>query len=99
MTPAGLASIREATARLRDPETPPAEAARLASETPMILWLMGNVHGGEESGTDAELRVLELADRTDAAQQSSTTRSSGSSRRRTPTAARPSGGRTPTSST
>ena len=32
----------------------------------MILWLMGNVHGGEESGTDAELRVLyELADRTD----------------------------------
>ena len=28
VTPAGLASIREATARLRDPETPPAEAAR-----------------------------------------------------------------------
>ena len=29
---------------------------------------MGNVHGGEESGTDAELRVLyELADRTDCA--------------------------------
>ena len=54
----------QATARLRDPETPPAEAARLAAETPVILWLMGNVHGGEESGTDAELRVLyELADR------------------------------------
>ena len=70
MTPAGLAAIREATARLRDPETPPAEAARLAAETPMILWLMGNVHGGEESGTDAELRVLyELADRTDCAAQ------------------------------
>ena len=29
---------------------------------------MGNVHGGEESGTDAELRVLyELADRDDCA--------------------------------
>ena len=70
VTPAGLAAIREATARLRDPETPPAEAARLAAETPVILWLMGNVHGDEESGTDAELRVLyELADRTDCAAQ------------------------------
>jgi hypothetical protein len=68
VTPGGLAAIREATARLRDPETPPREAARLAAETPAIVWLMGNVHGGEESGTDAELRVLyELADRVDCA--------------------------------
>jgi zinc carboxypeptidase len=70
VTPAGLAAIREATARLRDPATPPAEAAQLASTTPVTLWLMGNVHGGEESGTDAELRVLyELADRSDCAAQ------------------------------
>src|SRR5262245_18768101 len=67
-TPQGLAAIRAATTRLRDPNTPPAEAARLAAETPAIDWLMGNVHGGEESGTDAELRVLyELADRSDCA--------------------------------
>jgi hypothetical protein len=68
VTSAGLAAIRAATQRLRDPATPPAEAAALAADTPAILWLMGNVHGGEESGTDAELRVLyELADRTDCA--------------------------------
>ncbi|HET9558292.1 MAG TPA: M14 family zinc carboxypeptidase, partial [Actinomycetota bacterium] len=36
--------------------------------TPAILWVAGNVHGGEESGTDAALRVLyELADRRDCA--------------------------------
>ena len=68
VTPAGLAAIRDATARLRDPDTPPGEAARLAARTPAIVWLMGNVHGDEESGTDAELRVLyELADRSDCA--------------------------------
>jgi hypothetical protein len=68
VTSAGLAAIQAATQRLRDPATPPAEAASLAAQTPAILWLMGNVHGGEESGTDAELRVLyELADRTDCA--------------------------------
>jgi hypothetical protein len=68
VTPEGLAAIQVATARLRDPNTPPGEAARLAATTPAIVWLMGNVHGGEESGTDAELRVLyELADRSDCA--------------------------------
>ena len=31
---------------------------------PAILWIASNVHGGEESGTDASMRVLyELADR------------------------------------
>ena len=70
VTPAGLAAIQAATRRLRDPATPAAEAAQLAATTPVILWLMGNVHGGEESGTDAELRVLyELADRGDCAAQ------------------------------
>ena len=70
VTAAGLAAIREATAKLRDPATPAAEAAQLAATTPVTLWLMGNVHGGEESGTDAELQVLyELADRSDCAAQ------------------------------
>jgi len=68
VTPQGLAGIRAAAARLRDPSTPPAEAATLAQTTPAILWVAGNVHGGEESGTDASLRVLyELADRDDCA--------------------------------
>jgi len=68
MTPQGMAGIRRAAARLRDPSTPPAEAAKLAQTTPAILWVAGNVHGGEESGTDASLRVLyELADRDDCA--------------------------------
>lgn len=49
VTPAGLAAIREATARLRDPDTPPGEAARLAARTPEIVWLMGNVHGGQRA--------------------------------------------------
>ena len=43
-----------------------ANAARWAKTTPAILWLAGNVHGGETSGTDAELKVLyELASRSD----------------------------------
>jgi Zinc carboxypeptidase len=68
VTPAGLAALQEALAKLRDPETPAREAERLARTTPVVLWLMGNVHGGEESATDAELRVLyELADRDDCA--------------------------------
>lgn len=68
VTPAGLAALQDALAKLRDPETPAPEAERLARTTPVVLWLMGNVHGGEESATDAELRVLyELADRDDCA--------------------------------
>ena len=35
-------------------------------ETPAILWVSGNVHGGEESGADASLHALyELASRSD----------------------------------
>ena len=35
-------------------------------DSPAIVWLAGNVHGGETSGADAELKVLyELAARTD----------------------------------
>jgi hypothetical protein len=68
VTPGGLARIRLATSLLRDPRTPAKLASHLAKTTPAILWVAGNVHGGEESGTDAALRVLyELADRNDCA--------------------------------
>ena len=70
VTPAGLAAVQEAVGKLRDPETSAREAERLARTTPVVLWLMGNVHGGEESAADANLRVLyELADRDDCAAQ------------------------------
>ena len=68
VTPSGLAALQDALGKLRDPETSARDAERLARTTPVVLWLMGNVHGGEESATDAELRVLyELADRDDCA--------------------------------
>jgi hypothetical protein len=68
VTPAGLARIRLQTALLRDPRTPAKLAEHLARTTPAILWVAGNVHGGEESGTDGALRVMyELADRRDCA--------------------------------
>ena len=70
VTPAGLAAVRASTAALRDPSTSADEAGRLAASSPAILWLAGNVHGGEESGADADLRILyELADRDDCAAQ------------------------------
>ena len=59
---------QQAAAILRDPQTPLPIAARVAETSPAILWVAGNVHGNEESGTDAALRVLyQLADRTDCA--------------------------------
>jgi hypothetical protein len=70
VTAEGLASIQQAARTLRDPATSDQQAADIARRSPAILWLMGNVHGGEESPTDAELRVLyELADRDDCAAQ------------------------------
>jgi len=68
VTSDGLTALQAAIAALRDPSTTPGEAAALATETPEILWIAGNVHGGEESGTDASLQVLyDLAARTDCA--------------------------------
>jgi hypothetical protein len=68
VTANGLERVRRSTATLMDPRTTAGEAARIAGENPAILWIAGNVHGGEESGTDAALRVLyELADRDDCA--------------------------------
>ena len=70
LSPAGLQGVREAAQKLRDPFTTEAEADEIIASNPAILWVASNVHGGEESGTDASLRVLyELADRTDASAQ------------------------------
>ncbi len=67
-TPARVAEAKAAATTLRDPATSPAQAQATAASAPAILWVAGNVHGGEESGTDASLRVLyDLAARTDCA--------------------------------
>jgi hypothetical protein len=67
-SPADVAAAQRASRLLRDPHTKPAAAARIAANSPAIVWMAGNVHGGEESGGDAALFVLhELADRTDCA--------------------------------
>lgn len=48
---------------LRDPRTMRADRARrIAADRPAIVWIAGNVHGGEKSGADASLKTLyELA--------------------------------------
>jgi hypothetical protein len=101
VTPAGLARIRLQTALLRDPRTPAPLAERLARTTPAILWVAGNVHGGERaaptppSGSCASWPTGATAP----PPRSSTTPSSSCSRPRTPTAARPTPAATPTAST
>jgi len=66
VTGGGLAAVQQAMAQLRDPSTPAATVDALADSTPAILWVVGNLHGGEESGGDASLQLLyELADRDD----------------------------------
>ena len=51
---------------LRDPNAPAGDVAAAIEDAPVILWIAGNVHGGEESGADASLQVLyHLAARTD----------------------------------
>jgi hypothetical protein len=66
VTAAGLNRIRNAIQQLIDPKTGEQAVKDLAASTPAILWVTGNVHGNEESGADAALRVLyELADRKD----------------------------------
>jgi hypothetical protein len=67
-SPAALRSIGQALNELRDADTRPARVRTILRTTPAVLWVAGNVHGGEESGADASLRVLyELAARTDCA--------------------------------
>ena len=51
-----LAEIRSGMARLHDPrKTPPAEAQKLITGLPAILWLAYGVHGNEISSPDAAL--------------------------------------------
>ena len=70
VTSSGLDAVRASAAKLMDPRTSDREADRIAASDPAVLWIAANVHGGEESGTDASLRVLyELADRSDCAAQ------------------------------
>jgi hypothetical protein len=66
LTDPGLDAVRTSIAALRDPQTPKSQARSLAASTPAFLWVIGNVHGSEESGTDMGLRLIyELADRED----------------------------------
>jgi len=66
LSPRALKGIRAGAMALMDPDTPARAAERIVRRNPAILWIAGNVHGGEESGTDAALRVLyELAARRD----------------------------------
>ena len=63
VAPGRLHEIAERIQELRDPRTLRSDqAARIAEDTPAIVWVTGNVHGGEKSGGDAALRTLyELA--------------------------------------
>ncbi len=66
VTAPGLVQIRQDVAKIRDPGTPQSTVDALASSTPAFLWVAANIHGGEESGSDASLQLLyELADRDD----------------------------------
>jgi hypothetical protein len=68
VSPAGLQAIRDDLQVLRDPDPDPEALAAARISTPAILWVSANVHGNEESGTDASLHALyELAARGDCA--------------------------------
>ncbi|TDD82584.1 carboxypeptidase [Actinomadura darangshiensis] len=65
---AGLAEVRLEAGLLRSPRTPAALAKLITDRGVPILWISGNVHGDEPSGTDAALKVLrDLGDRADCA--------------------------------
>jgi hypothetical protein len=57
---ARLASIREATAKLADPRrlAGASEAARLARETPVTVWLNYSIHGDESASFEAMAQVV-----------------------------------------
>ncbi|MBY8874753.1 carboxypeptidase [Micromonospora sp. PLK6-60] len=61
--PATLRKIAEDIRDLRDPRRITAKKAeKIAEDGPAIVWVAGNVHGGEKSGADAALKTLyELA--------------------------------------
>ncbi|MGS2618599.1 M14 family zinc carboxypeptidase [Micromonospora sp. LZ34] len=60
--PATLRKIAENVRDLRDPRRTSAREAAETAGGPAIVWVTGNVHGGEKSGADAALKTLyELA--------------------------------------
>ncbi|WP_430502644.1 M14 family zinc carboxypeptidase [Micromonospora trifolii] len=61
--PTALREIADDIRDLRDPRRTSARtAARTAKDSPAIVWVTANVHGGEKSGADAALKTLyELA--------------------------------------
>ncbi|MCG5449312.1 M14 family zinc carboxypeptidase [Micromonospora hortensis] len=61
--PAALREIADDIRDLRDPRRTSARtAAQTAKDSPAIVWVTANVHGGEKSGADAALKTLyELA--------------------------------------
>ncbi len=61
--PGTLRRIADDVRALRDPRRVSRRTAdRIAEETPAIVWVTANVHGGEKSGADAALKTLyELA--------------------------------------
>lgn len=63
MVPGQVQKVAHQIAELRDPRSlKPDKAARYAADVPAIVWIAGNVHGGEKSGADGALRTLyELA--------------------------------------
>ncbi|MEV5704984.1 M14 family zinc carboxypeptidase [Actinoallomurus sp. NPDC052274] len=63
VAPGRLNKIADRIRELRDPRSlKSGKAADIAEDTPAIVWVAGNVHGGEKSGGDAALRTLyELA--------------------------------------
>lgn len=66
--PTDVAAAQKAARQLRNPKTTPEQAAQIAADAPAIVWMAGNVHGGEESGADAALQMLyDLSDRDDCA--------------------------------
>jgi hypothetical protein len=68
VTKGGLIAAEAAIKILRSPLTPDVAARALAKKAPAILWVTGNVHGGEESGADGALKTFyDLAARDDCA--------------------------------
>lgn len=67
-SPKDVKAAQRASRILRDPQTSARRAAQVAAHAPAIAWDAANVHGNEESGADAALRLLwDLADRSDCA--------------------------------
>ena len=68
ITDQSLADAADAIRTIQDPATSDDDARLIAETTRPFLFIGGNVHGNEESGADASVKLLwHLADRTDCA--------------------------------